>query len=345
MINSLFILSFLCLEKEIIIKSNICHFDIEYKENRIKNKVRFTTQMSSSNGGGVSTLLRAKQIIMVLSGKGGVGKSTVACQLAFIYAYRYGLNVGILDVDLCGPSVPIICGVENKDIFRNGEAWVPVLHPHPGSPSGTVKGSLKIMSIAFLLPSDKDAVAWRGPKKNSMLQQFIESVDWGELDLLIIDTPPGTSDEHLTICSLLQDYHPAGAVLVTTPQGTACDDVKKELSLCHLLHLRCLGVVQNMSGFVCPHCSTCTHVFSSGGGERLAELYKVPFLGSIPLDPRICVSEDAGAPFFALGEEEVPQQVKDGNAEYDHDSKRDSLYGVAINLQLQLKRVDPTAFL
>lgn len=288
--------------------------------------------MSSSNL--VSPLMKVKHMVMILSGKGGVGKSTVACQLAFIYAYQYGLNVGILDVDLCGPSVPIICGVEKKDIFRKGNGWVPVLHPSPASPSLTMKGSLKVMSIAFLLPSDKDAVAWRGPKKNSMLQQFVESVEWGELDLLIIDTPPGTSDEHLTICSLLKEYHPAGAVLVTTPQDTACDDVKKELSLCHHLNLRCLGIVQNMSGFVCPHCSTCTHVFSSGGGEKLAEMYNVPFLGSLPLDPRICMAEDNGVPFFSI--EEGKQKSGEGDERNEHSG----LGQVAVNLQLQLKRVD-----
>lgn len=290
--------------------------------------------MTTSSGDSTSPLLKVKQIVMVLSGKGGVGKSTVACQLAFIYAYRYGLNVGILDVDLCGPSVPIICGVEKKDIFRNGNMWVPVLHSPPLSASLSTQGSLKIMSIAFLLPSNKDAVAWRGPKKNSMLQQFIDSVEWGDLDLLLIDTPPGTSDEHLTICSLLQDYHPAGAVVVTTPQEASCDDVKKELSLCHHLHLRCLGVVENMSGFLCPHCSSCTHIFSSGGGKKLSEMYKVPFLGSLPLDPRVCMAEDDGVPLLSL-EEEVKEEKDEG--EVRENSGSGSLKQIAECLYSQLQ--------
>lgn len=245
-----------------------------------------------------TSLNNVKSIILVLSGKGGVGKSTVACQLAFFLAYQRGGRVGLLDVDLCGPSVPTICGVENSEVFRGPSGWSPVLHTGPsGSAAG---GSVHIMSIAFLLPSAKDAVAWRGPKKDSMLKQFIESVDWGDyLDYLIIDTPPGTSDEHLTLCSLLREYNPAGAVVVTTPQNVSCDDVKKELSLCHQLQMRCLGVVENMSGFVCPHCANCTPVFSSGGGRLLAETYRVPFLGAIPLDPAVCAAEGSAGSIIA----------------------------------------------
>eukprot|EP00796_Vickermania_ingenoplastis_P009177 gene9178-6455_t len=236
-------------------------------------------------------LAKVKEIVLILSGKGGVGKSTVACQVAFNLAYQCGKRVGILDIDLCGPSVPTICGVESREVFRGPTGWTPVLHP---APSKDCSGAVKIMSIAFLLSSPSDAVAWRGPKKDALLKQFIESVDWGELDILVVDTPPGTSDEHITLCALLSGYHPAGAVLVTTPQEVSCDDVKKELSLCHHLGVRCLGIVENMSGFACPHCAHCTDVFSSGGGPKLADLYQVPFLGSVPLDPVVSRSEDAG---------------------------------------------------
>lgn len=295
-------------------------------------------------------LSKVKHIVMVLSGKGGVGKSTVACQLAFTFAYRHGLRVGILDVDLCGPSVPTICGVEQQEVFQGPSGWIPVQHRWPSS-AGTphANGSLQIMSIAFLLPSPKDAVAWRGPKKDAMLKQFIETVQWGELDLLLIDTPPGTSDEHLTLCSLLQTYSPAGAVLVTTPQDVACDDVKKELSLCHRLEVRCLGIVENMSGYVCPYCDHCTAVFSSGGGEKLAEMYQVPFLGAIPLDPMVSEAEDSGIPvdvFCAAASQERNKNEEEEEDDEDaegspvvSDAAMKALYSVTQALQDQLQRV------
>uniref|UniRef100_A0A0A9WV55 Cytosolic Fe-S cluster assembly factor NUBP2 n=1 Tax=Lygus hesperus TaxID=30085 RepID=A0A0A9WV55_LYGHE len=159
------------------------------------------------------------------------------------------------------------------------------------------------MSIAYLLSSDKDAVVWRGPKKDAMIKQFINDVKWGSLDYLIIDTPPGTSDEHLTLCEILAEYNPTGAVIITTPQEVATDDVKKELSFCHKLHIRCLGIVENMSGFVCPHCAHCTDIFSRGGGQRLAERYEVAYLGAIPIDPQLAIAEDQGRAFVTTNHE------------------------------------------
>lgn len=247
-----------------------------------------------------------KHIIMVLSGKGGVGKSTVACQLALTLAHQYQKQVGLLDVDICGPSVPKIVGLEGEDVFRDADGWRPVSLVRDAEQRKT--HDLKVMSIAYLLPSDKDAVVWRGPKKDAMIKQFVTDVHWGELDYLVIDTPPGTSDEHLTLCEVLASHNPTGAVIVTTPQDVATDDVKKELSFCHKLGVRCLGVVENMSGFACPYCAHCTDIFSRGGGRALAERYEVAFLGEIAIDPSLSLAEDHGEAFTqqAQGESSSP---------------------------------------
>eukprot|EP01061_Rhynchopus_euleeides_P019524 TRINITY_DN32090_c0_g1_i1.p2 TRINITY_DN32090_c0_g1~~TRINITY_DN32090_c0_g1_i1.p2 ORF type:complete len:256 (+),score=118.12 TRINITY_DN32090_c0_g1_i1:36-803(+) len=227
-----------------------------------------------------------KNVLTVLSGKGGVGKSTVACQLAMGLAAA-GKTVGILDIDLCGPSVPKILGVEGKDVTNGEKGWIPVDGPH----------GLKVMSIQFLLEEEGAAVVWRGPKKDSVIKQFLNNVDWGDCDLLVVDTPPGTSDEHLTLCEQLKGRPNVGAVVVTGPQKVACDDVRKEMSFCQKLNLPVIGIVENMSGFACPHCSTCTPVFSSGGGKLVAGEYNVAFLGQIPIDPNLSRCEDSGMHF------------------------------------------------
>lgn len=255
-------------------------------------------------------LRSVKHKVLVLSGKGGVGKSTVSCQMAFAMAQR-GLRVGILDVDICGPSVPKILGIDRKEVFQSSEGWVPVAVD--GYTTSSASGQqqqqqgrneplLRCMSIAFLLDSPDSAVVWRGPKKHAMIKQFLEDVHWGELDVLIIDTPPGTSDEHISLCEILNadEFGVDGAVVVTTPQGVAMADVRKELNFCKKLHIPVLGIVENMSGYACPCCREVTYIFSRGGGQQLAQQFEVPFLGAVPIDPRLGESEDQGKDFVKL---------------------------------------------
>lgn len=223
------------------------------------------------------SLRNVKHVWLVLSGKGGVGKSSVTTQLALTLVNQ-GHKVGVLDIDLTGPSIPRMFGVEERKIHQSSSGWVPVYTDQ------TKK--LCVMSLGFLLPERGSSVVWRGPKKTAMIRQFLNDVEWGELDYLLIDTPPGTSDEHISIAEELRDVNPDGAVLVTTPQDVATADVRKELNFCKKVGFKVLGVVENMSGYVCPHCSECTNIFSSGGGEALAKQFDLPFLGKIPIEPQ-----------------------------------------------------------
>ena len=230
---------------------------------------------------------RVKQIkhqVLVLSGKGGVGKSTVAVNLAMSLALA-GKNVGLLDIDIHGPSVPKILGIEKEIVQTIGDTILPV----------EMVENLKVMSIGFLLRQSNDAVIWRGPMKYQMIKQFLKDVQWGILDFLIVDSPPGTGDEPLSIVQLLEDAD--GAVIVTTSQEVALSDVRKCISFCNVIDLSVLGVLENMSGFVCPKCGERTDVFKSGGGENMAREMGVPFLGRIPIDPEIVQSCDSGKPF------------------------------------------------
>ncbi|OKL64046.1 Cytosolic Fe-S cluster assembly factor cfd1 [Talaromyces atroroseus] len=223
-----------------------------------------------------------KNIVLVLSGKGGVGKSSVTLQLALALTLQ-GKSVGILDIDLTGPSIPRLVGKEDAKITQSPRGWIPV-EVYPGDAKNDTnaasRGSLRCMSVGFLLRDRGDAVIWRGPKKTAMVRQFMTDVYWGETDYLLIDTPPGTSDEHIAIGeSLLTMSTPlrttatsqnisylAGAVLVTTPQAVATSDV------------------QNMSGYTCPCCGEVSNLFSRGGGEVMATEMSVPFLGRVPID-------------------------------------------------------------
>jgi Mrp family chromosome partitioning ATPase len=238
---------------------------------------------SSNNSDIVARLSSVKNIVLVLSGKGGVGKSTVASGLACALAAS-GRRVGLLDIDICGPSVPRLFGVESRKVVQGDDGWLPV----------HASAQLSLMSIGFMLDSTDSAVVMRGPKKTSLIRSFLGSTQWGELDFLVIDTPPGTSDEHMSAVEFLAGCNVAGAVLVTTPQMVSVADVQKEISFCKKTGLRVLGVVENMSGYACPHCEGCTDIFLKDGGEKLAEANGVPFLGRIPIDPRIAIAMDSG---------------------------------------------------
>uniref|UniRef100_R4G860 Cytosolic Fe-S cluster assembly factor NUBP2 homolog n=1 Tax=Rhodnius prolixus TaxID=13249 RepID=R4G860_RHOPR len=218
-----------------------------------------------------------KHAILVLSGKGGVGKSTISVNLALGLKEK-GFKVGLLDLDLCGPSIPYLLGIENAPVHQGQEGWVPVYTDK--------EQKLAVMSIAFFLNNRNDSVIWRGPKKTSMIKQFLHDVYWQDIDFLVIDTPPGTSDEHITVVELVKDVCD-GAILVTTPQNVSLDDVLREITFCEKTKIPIIGIVENMSGFVCPSCKDCTNIFSSGGGIALAEKKKIPFLGTLPIDPTI----------------------------------------------------------
>lgn len=227
---------------------------------------------------------KIKHKVVVLSGKGGVGKSTMAVNLGISLSIA-GKRVGLLDIDIHGPSVPKMLNLQGRTLQVKGETIYPFM----------LGENLKVISIGFLLRSEDDAVIWRGPMKMGVIKQFLKDVEWGELDYLIVDSPPGTGDEPLSICQLIADAD--GAIIVTTPQDIALLDVRKSINFCRKLNLSVLGVVENMSGLTCPHCRQKIDVFKSGGGKRMARDMKVPFLGSIPIDPKIVDSGDDGTPY------------------------------------------------
>lgn len=232
---------------------------------------------------------KTKNIILVLSGKGGVGKSSVTTQLALALSSINNNKVGVLDIDLTGPSIPRFFDLENEKIYQSRNGWLPIeksiLHN---------KSVLKVMSLGFLLNDSKnDSVVWKGPKRQAMIRQFIDDVYWGEdpLDYLIIDTPPGTTDEHIAIVEnlrLLENIRNINvqSIIVTTPQRVSVNDVKKQINFCKLVELDILGVIENMSGFKCPHCADCTDIFNKGGGEKLCQDLNLKFLGFLPIDPK-----------------------------------------------------------
>lgn len=228
--------------------------------------------------------------ILVLSGKGGVGKSTFTTMLAHAFAANQDNMVGMMDTDICGPSIPKMMGVEAETIHTSNAGWSPVW----------VSDNLGVMSVQFMLPSRDDAVIWRGPRKNGLIKQFLKDVEWGELDYLLVDTPPGTSDEHLSVNSFLKESGVDGAVVVTTPQEVSLLDVRKEIDFCRKAGIKILGVVENMSGFVCSNCKHKNQIFraTTGGAKSLAKQTGVPYLGAVPLDPRIGMSCDYGESFF-----------------------------------------------
>jgi len=228
-------------------------------------------------------LNRIRRKVIVMSGKGGVGKSTVAVNLA-MSAMLAGQRVGLLDVDLHGPSVPTMLGLVGYRLEGGEDGMLPV-----------EVGGLKVLSVGFLLQNNDDPVIWRGPMKMGVIRQFIEDVEWGDLDLLVIDVPPGTGDEPLSVCQLIPELE--GAVIVTTPQKVAAADVRKSINFCRELGVKVLGVIENMSGFVCPKCGEVTPILRANGGRVMADEMGVPFLGSIPIDPLVAESGDEGKAF------------------------------------------------
>jgi len=228
-------------------------------------------------------LNRIRRKVIVMSGKGGVGKSTVAVNLA-MSAMLAGQRVGLLDVDLHGPSVPTMLGLVGYRLEGGEDGMLPV-----------EVGGLKVLSVGFLLQNNDDPVIWRGPMKMGVIRQFIEDVEWGDLDLLVIDVPPGTGDEPLSVCQLIPELE--GAVIVTTPQKVAAADVRKSINFCKELGVKVLGVIENMSGFACPKCGEFTPILRANGGRVMANEMGVPFLGSIPIDPLIAKSGDDGKAF------------------------------------------------
>jgi Mrp family chromosome partitioning ATPase len=233
--------------------------------------------------------------LVVLSGKGGVGKSTVAANLAFALAAK-GLSVGLLDVDVHGPSIPTLTGMEGCTVQNEGNVLLPL----------RARENLWVMSIGFLLAQKEDAVIWRGPLKFHLIRQFLGDVQWGNLDYLVIDCPPGTGDEPLSVVQLVGK--PASALIVTTPQRLSIGDVRRCVTFCHKTALPVTGIIENMSGFVCPHCGAQTDIFNTGGGQELASEMDVPFLGRIPIDPSLVTFGDHGLSLLD-GDRDTPTAI------------------------------------
>ncbi|MGD8763875.1 MAG: Mrp/NBP35 family ATP-binding protein [Desulfobacteraceae bacterium] len=226
------------------------------------------------------SLQKIKNKFIVMSGKGGVGKTSTSVNLSIVLADK-GLKVGIMDVDLHGPDVPRMLGI--KDILD-------INKDHKLNPA-SVSENLKAVSIESLMPKKDDAIIWRGPLKYSAIQQFIGDVEWGDLDFLIIDSPPGTGDEPLTVAQTISD---AKAIIVTTPQEISLADVRKSINFCTAVKLPIFGIIENMSGFACPNCGEMIDLFGTGGGEKTAQEFGLTFLGRIPFDPNMVVCGDSG---------------------------------------------------
>jgi len=252
------------------------------------------SQMSEQHEAVEASMAKVKHKIMVMSGKGGVGKTTVAANLAFALGMR-GLDVGLMDADIHGPDIPMILGIEDKRPEISGEKISPI----------AVTPRLKAMSIGFLIPDRDSPIIWRGPMKMNAIRQFLSDVDWGELDYMIVDLPPGTGDEPLSVAQLIKKVD--GAIIVTTPQDLALLDSRKAVNFSGVLKVPVIGMVENMSGFVCPHCGKEVNIFKYGGGERAASELGVPFLGRVPLDPQMVEAADSGTPFVIQEKSKVKE--------------------------------------
>lgn len=226
--------------------------------------------------------------IAVISGKGGVGKSTITANLSMAFAMNGSSKVGVLDADLHGPCIPKMLGLKGQKLVSGQDG---LLFPVTG------KLGIKVVSMDFLLPNDETPVIWRGPLKMRAIQQLLADVAWGELDYLFIDLPPGTGDEPLSVAQLIPDLD--GVVIVTIPSEVSQAVVKKSISFAKQIDVPIIGIIENMSGFICPECGAKVNIFKSGGGKKIAEELAIPYLGSIPIDPAICNDSDNGLPFIA----------------------------------------------
>jgi len=227
---------------------------------------------------------KIKHKILVISGKGGVGKSTISTNLAYGFS-KIGQNSGLLDVDIHGPSIGRMTGIEGLPLAVNEDKSIEPI----------IKDGVRIITMASLLQSSDQPVIWRGPLKMKAIQQFLGDINWSDLDWLVIDSPPGTGDEPLSVCQLLPDLD--GSIIVSTPQEVALLDARKTVKFSQALGVKVLGIVENMSGFVCPHCGQRTDIFKSGGGEKAAKEFNIPFLGRIPIEPAIMESGEQGKPY------------------------------------------------
>ncbi len=235
------------------------------------------------------SLSKIKHKIFVLSGKGGVGKSSISANLAASLSKK-GYKTGLMDVDVHGPSIAHMLGLTELLAISESKLLIPK----------QINGNLKVVSVQALMQDKDQAIIWRGPAKSGMIRQFVSSVDWGELDFLIIDAPPGTGDEPLTVVQTIPE---ALGIIVTTPQEVALADIRKSISFCKTVHLKTLGIVENMAGFKCPHCNEPIDLFSSGGGEKTAKSQGLKFLGSIPFDTDVVISGDSGVPIMLQDKE------------------------------------------
>lgn len=236
------------------------------------------------------SLGKIKHKILVMSGKGGVGKSTVSVNLALALAKR-GHQVGLMDVDIHGPDVVRMLNLKgNLEPPKTPDSLIPPLK---------YNDNLKVVSLEYMMKDRDEAIIWRGPLKIQAIRQFVSDMDWGELDYLVIDAPPGTGDEPLSVAQTIPNVK---AVVVTTPQKVALADVRKSINFCKAVKMDITGVVENMSGMVCPHCQGVVEVFRTGGGEEVAREFDLPFLGRIPMDPKVVMAGDDGVPYLTSDE-------------------------------------------
>ncbi|SMD30641.1 Mrp/NBP35 family ATP-binding protein [Picrophilus oshimae] len=242
---------------------------------------------------------RVKHTILIMSGKGGVGKSTVAANLAVALAGK-NLNVGLLDADINGPDDPKMLGIENEKVYGDEKGIIPA----------KTKYNVDVISMGLIIPRET-AVIWRGSLRHKAIQQFLEDVIWDGKDILVVDLPPGTGDEPLSICQLIPNAD--GIVIVITPQDVALNDAVKAIDFASKVKIPVIGLIENMSGFICPHCGKETDIFKSGGGKKLAEQYNINFLGKIPIIPEIVEDSDKGIP--AAAENEFARKFFDDVAE------------------------------